>query len=355
MPHLRLQGIAKAFQGNPVVRNVDLSIESGEFLVMVGPSGCGKTTLLRLVAGLENPDRGDIYIRDQCVTHVPPRDRNIGMVFQSYALYPHMTVRQNLEFGLSLRAMPRQEVNERVASVARMLEIDHLIDVKPKALSGGQRQRVAIGRAIARRPSLFLFDEPLSNLDASLRVQMRGELARLHQQLKSTIVYVTHDQVEAMTLATRIAVFHQGVLQQLGPPLDLYHRPTNTFVATFLGSPSMSLLDAEISGTNVRGSGFHFRVPTPQVHQKVKVGLRSQHVKISSSGSIQGTITAIERLGADGFAYVNTAAGAMVAHFDQGLEAIVGANVTVAIHFDAAHIFSSDGTTALHHPTDSVG
>ncbi|MER2559464.1 MAG: ABC transporter ATP-binding protein, partial [Myxococcaceae bacterium] len=253
MSGLRLVGIKKSYGDNPVVKGVDLEVAPGEFLVMVGPSGCGKTTLLRVIAGLEQVDSGQVVMDGQDLTNVPPRDRDVGMVFQSYALYPHMTVRENLAFGLELRKVPRADIDTRVAEAAKMLELSHLLDRKPKALSGGQRQRVAMGRVIVRRPRLFLFDEPLSNLDTALRVQMRGELARLHRQLGVTMIYVTHDQVEAMTLATRVAVFNKGILQQLGPPLELYHRPQNTFVATFLGSPSMNLLDVRRDGAQLVG------------------------------------------------------------------------------------------------------
>ncbi len=349
MSPVRLVGIRKSFGGNAIVKGVDLEVGAGEFLVMVGPSGCGKTTLLRLLAGLETADAGDILIDGQRVNDVPPRERDIGMVFQSYALYPHMTVRENMAFGLELRQRPRPEIDQRVAEAAQMLELGHLLERKPKALSGGQRQRVAMGRVIVRRPRLFLFDEPLSNLDTALRVQMRGELARLHRQLGVTMIYVTHDQVEAMTLATRVAVFNQGVLQQVGPPLELYQRPTNTFVATFLGSPAMNLLVAARDGAVLKGQGF--TVPAPAgVTGEVQLGLRPQELRVAADGPISGRVEAIERLGFDGYAFLQTEAGPLAARFDGGAAVDVGQVVKVKLVGDALHVFSRDGARALRHP-----
>jgi multiple sugar transport system ATP-binding protein len=271
------------------------------------------------------------------------------MVFQSYALYPHMTVKENLAFGLELRKVPRADIEARVSEAAKMLELAHLLDRKPKALSGGQRQRVAMGRVIVRRPRLFLFDEPLSNLDTALRVQMRGELARLHRQLGVTMIYVTHDQVEAMTLATRVAVFNKGVLQQLGPPLELYHRPANTFVATFLGSPSMNLFDARREGDALVGQGFSVTAPA-EVSGSVKVGLRPQDLLIAGEGPFSGEVEAVERLGFDGYAFLKTAAGPMAARFDGSVPVDVGQTVKVKPLSDVLHVFSADGATALRHP-----
>jgi multiple sugar transport system ATP-binding protein len=346
---LRLVGIRKSYGDNPVVKGVDLEVAPGEFLVMVGPSGCGKTTLLRVIAGLEQVDAGQVVMDGQDLTQVPPRDRDVGMVFQSYALYPHMTVRENLAFGLELRKVPRADIDARVGEAAKMLELSHLLERKPKALSGGQRQRVAMGRVIVRRPRLFLFDEPLSNLDTALRVQMRGELARLHRQLGVTMIYVTHDQVEAMTLATRVAVFHKGVLQQLGPPLELYHRPANTFVATFLGSPSMNLFDARREGAAWVGSGFQLEA-LGDATGEVKVGLRPQDLFVAESGPFVGEIEAVERLGFDGYAFLKTASGPLAARFDGTLPVEVGQTVRVKPSADAVHVFSADGARSLRHP-----
>ena len=348
MSDVRLVGIKKSFGDNVIVKGVDLDVTPGEFLVMVGPSGCGKTTLLRIIAGLEQADAGDIFIGGKNMNTVPPRERDVGMVFQSYALYPHMTVKENMAFGLELRKLPRAEIDSRVAEAARMLELGPLLERKPKALSGGQRQRVAMGRVIVRRPQLFLFDEPLSNLDTALRVQMRGELARLHRQLGVTMLYVTHDQVEAMTLATRVAVFNKGVLQQLGAPLELYHRPCNTFVATFLGSPSMNLVDAKRDGDHFVGEGFTLPA-SGTVQGEVKVGLRPQDLRVSSQGPLRGEVEAVERLGFDGYAFLKTAAGPIAARFE-GADVQVGQTVCVEPMGDVLHVFTSDGTKALHHP-----
>jgi multiple sugar transport system ATP-binding protein len=351
MSDVLLSGVEKAFGDNPIVRGVSLEVRSGEFLVLVGPSGCGKTTLLRLIAGLEQADAGDISIAGRRVNDVPPRDRDVAMVFQSYALYPHMTVRENLEFGLALRKLPRPEIDGRVSEVAQLLEIHALLDRKPKALSGGQRQRVAMGRAIVRRPKIFLFDEPLSNLDTALRVQMRGELARLHRRLAATMIYVTHDQVEAMTLATRVAVLDRGKLQQVGAPLELYDRPDNRFVAGFLGSPSMNFLAAKRSDSQLVGEGFSLPAPGgPELPESVLVGLRPQDLRISPKGFLRGTVDAVERLGFDGYAFLSSPAGPIAARFDKGVEVSVGDAVAVEAVGDALHVFSADGAQALRHP-----
>jgi multiple sugar transport system ATP-binding protein len=346
---LTLTNVRKSFGETPVVRGVDLSVAPGEFLVMVGPSGCGKTTLLRIIAGLEPLDAGTVRIGTDDVTSAAPRERDVGMVFQSYALYPHMTVRENLAFGLNLRKVAPTEIAARVDEAAQMLELGPLLERKPKALSGGQRQRVAMGRVIVRRPKLFLFDEPLSNLDTALRVQMRGELARLHRRLGVTMVYVTHDQVEAMTLATRVAVFNKGLLQQIGPPLELYHRPANTFVATFLGSPSMNLLSAQRQGNEWVGAGF--RLPASgEANGAVQLGLRPQDVLISNVGPLRGEVEAVERLGFDGFAFVKTEAGPLAARFDGSVPVQVGDTVHLEPTGPEVHVFSADGSRGLSHP-----
>ncbi len=352
MSEVTLSGIKKSFGQNLIVKGVDLQVGEGEFLVMVGPSGCGKTTLLRLIAGLEQVDAGEVRIGGARVNDVAPRDRDVAMVFQSYALYPHMTVRENLAFGLTLRKFPASEIASRVQEVAGMLELSHLLERKPKALSGGQRQRVAMGRAIVRRPKVFLFDEPLSNLDTALRVQMRGELARLHRRLGATMIYVTHDQVEAMTLATRVAVFNGGLLQQVGPPLDLYNRPANRFVAGFLGSPAMNFLEAARDGARFSGKGFTLPCPAdaPAGHARVLLGLRPQDLRVAAQGPLAGTVDAVERLGFDGYAFVTTEAGPVAARFDKGVNVSVGDKVFLAPVADALHVFTEDGAAALRHP-----
>ena len=262
MAGITLDGVSKVFAGGvQAVDNVSLEIGDGEFMVLVGPSGCGKTTILRMVAGLEEVTEGEIAIGDRVVTDLAPKDRDIAMVFQNYALYPHMTVEQNLGFGLKLRKTPKVEIKRRVDDVARILGLDPLLKRKPAALSGGQRQRVAMGRAMVREPRAFLMDEPLSNLDAKLRVQMRAELARLRDRLKTTTVYVTHDQVEAMTLGDRVAVMRDGVLQQCDTPQNLFKLPVNLFVAAFIGSPAMNLVEAKVSGGKVEFAGFSLPAP----------------------------------------------------------------------------------------------
>ena len=348
MSAVGLRGIHKSFGDNPIVRGVDLEVGSGEFMVLVGPSGCGKTTLLRLIAGLEQADQGEILIGDRRVNDAPPRERDVGMVFQSYALYPHMTVRENLAFALTLRKVPRAEIDARVGAAAQMLELSPLLDRLPRQLSGGQRQRVAMGRAIVRRPQVFLFDEPLSNLDAALRVQMRGELARLHGKLESTMIYVTHDQVEAMTLATRLAVFDQGLLQQVGAPLELYARPANKFVAGFLGSPSMNFIQGKVQGGRIEGAGFSLAAPPgAPAGGEVIAGVRPQAATLAAEGDLRGEIEAVERLGSDGFVYVKTPAGTVVARFEGAPSLTVGETAAVVIAPGSIYLFDAATGRAL--------
>src|ERR1700757_360487 len=259
MAQVALRNIVKTFDRTPAVQGIDLDIADREFIVLVGPSGCGKSTTLRMIAGLEEATSGEIYIGDQLVNDVPPKDRDIAMVFQNYALYPHMTVFENMSFGLRLKKFPKLEIRERVQNAARILDITDLLDRRPKQLSGGQRQRVAMGRAIVRDPKVFLFDEPLSNLDAKLRVQMRTEIKRVHQMVKTTTVYVTHDQVEAMTLADRVVVMNSGIIEQIATPQELYHNPKTRFVAGFIGSPGMNFIRCR-----PRGKGG--RLPRPPPH-----------------------------------------------------------------------------------------
>src|SRR5512137_2821479 len=265
MAKVVMEKLNKHFGEVKAVKDFDLDIPDKEFVVLVGPSGCGKTKTLRMVAGLEDITSGNIYIDDKVVNHLPPKDRDIAMVFQNYALYPHMTVYQNMAFGLTLRKFPKDEIDQRVKDAAEILNIKELLDRKPKALSGGQRQRVAVGRAILRKPKVFLFDEPLSNLDAKLRVQMRVELKKLHERLQTTIIYVTHDQVEAMTMGDRIVVMKDGLKQQVGPPLELYFHPANKFVAGFIGSPAMNFMEGELASEGgtvyFQRGGMKLRIP----------------------------------------------------------------------------------------------
>lgn len=289
MAEIRLKGVVKRFDKVLAVDKTDLTVQDKEFLVLVGPSGCGKTTVLRMISGLEDSSEGDIYIGDRRVNDVAPKDRDIAMVFQNYALYPHMNVYDNMSFGLRLRKFSGEEIDSRVREGARILGIGELLGRKPKELSGGQRQRVAMGRAIVRKPQAFLFDEPLSNLDAKLRVQMRAELVKLHEQLETTIVYVTHDQIEAMTLSDRIVVMNQGRVMQVGPPLEVYNNPKNLFVAAFIGSPAMNFLEVRVAEENgslfVIGDSFKLTIPKDLQPRYLKakdkqaiLGIRPEHI-----------------------------------------------------------------------------
>ncbi|MBO6636951.1 MAG: sn-glycerol-3-phosphate ABC transporter ATP-binding protein UgpC [Roseitalea sp.] len=305
MARLELHDVCKRFGDVEVNRNVDLTFEDGEFIVLVGPSGCGKTTLLRMIAGLEQVTSGRIVIDGQDVTSLDAPKRGLAMVFQSYALYPHMTVRQNMAFGLENIAMPRAEIDSRIADVAAMLRLQDYLERRPAQLSGGQRQRVAIGRAITRDPKAFLFDEPLSNLDAELRVTMRKELAKLHKRIGGTMIYVTHDQTEAMTLADRIVVLEKGIVSQVGTPLDLYFKPNNRFVAGFIGSPQMNFLDIGIEGGRARiGAGAV--IERISAHDGPAIlGVRPEHVApaANEAGDLEVTIDLVEQLGDESFVY----------------------------------------------------
>ncbi|MDB0032562.1 sn-glycerol-3-phosphate ABC transporter ATP-binding protein UgpC [Alphaproteobacteria bacterium] len=283
------------------MHGVDLSVKSGEFIVFVGPSGCGKSTLLRMIAGLEEISSGIIEIDDQIVNDIVPAERGVAMVFQSYALYPHMTVYENMSFGLKMAKVPKNKIKERVQEAADILQINSYLDRLPKQLSGGQRQRVAIGRAIVRDPKVFLFDEPLSNLDASLRVQTRIEIAKLHKQLSATMIYVTHDQIEAMTLADKIVVLNNGIIEQVGSPIELYNSPKNKFVAEFIGSPKMNIIELE---GNDKVSINNLQIPT----HTSKIGVRPEHISLAdnSSSMLSGTIRHIENLGEHLLCYINT-------------------------------------------------
>ena len=290
MGTISLKNVRKAFGEAVIIPGADLEIKDGEFIVFVGPSGCGKSTLLRLIAGLEDLTSGQILIDGEDVTDVPPAKRGLAMVFQSYALYPHMSVRNNIAFGLKMAGMPKSDIDAKVAKAAATLNLADYLERKPRQLSGGQRQRVAIGRAIVRQPKCFLFDEPLSNLDAALRVNMRVEIMQLHQQLDATMVYVTHDQVEAMTMADRFVVLNKGIIEQVGSPLDLYNKPNSVFVAGFIGSPKMNLISGAVAVK----------------HTAATIGIRPEHIALlGTGGDVQGTIVLTEHLGSDSFLHVD--------------------------------------------------
>ena len=311
MAQVELKNVDKAFGQTKVIKDVDLSIEKGEFVVFVGPSGCGKSTLLRLIAGLESLSDGKIIIADRPVMDLPPSERGIAMVFQSYALYPHMSVFQNMAFSLSLQKFSKDQIRTRVEAAAKILQMEHLLDRRPAALSGGQRQRVAIGRAIVRDPDVFLFDEPLSNLDAALRHDTRVEIAKLHKQLDATTIYVTHDQVEAMTLADKIVVLRDGEVMQVGSPMDLFNLPDNEFVAGFLGSPQMNFFDGSLSKVTKNGSSGSFKgqgleaseirltSDDKKINDTVRLGIRPQHLQINEKGNLTGQVTLVEKLGTE--------------------------------------------------------
>ncbi len=345
MSTLSLRGIVREFGLLRVIHGVDLDIAQGEFVVFVGPSGCGKSTLLRMIAGLDRPDGGQILIDGADVTQRRAAERGLAMVFQSYALYPHMTVRQNLAFGLENQRMARGEVERRVAEAARMLQIEHLLGRKPGQLSGGQRQRVAIGRTVTREPGIFLFDEPLSNLDAELRVQMRVELTALHKRLKATMIYVTHDQTEAMTMADRIVVLRAGRIEQQGTPLELYNRPANKFVAGFIGSPRMNFLD----GNAVGGRAVAFEgLPSLAVAaarettegEAVTLGVRPEHLGFTDGEGLPGVVEIVEQMGGESYVYVMLANGARLTVRRPG-QTLLRAEEEVRVAIEgAAHLFS---------------
>ncbi len=355
MGALEVRDLRKSFGAVEVLRGVSFTADVGDFLCLLGPSGCGKSTLLRCIAGLETVTSGAVVIQGQDMTQVLPSERNLAMVFQSYALYPHLNVRKNMAFGLTLQGMKRTEIETRVAEAARVLEIGHLLDRKPRQLSGGQRQRVAIGRAIVRDPSVFLFDEPLSNLDAALRTQTRYELARLHKELGRTMLFVTHDQIEAMTLATKVVVLNAGRVEQIGRPLDLYRRPANRFVAAFIGSPQMNILPAALravaGGVEVDLAGHTLTLPVPpgagaNLSRVTEAGLRPEHLHIVPPGQsgLATRVTAVERLGAETLVFARTVAGqALVLRADGLLQIENDEAVNLAIDPAHLHFFDKDG------------
>jgi len=357
MADVRLTDIRKRFGALDIIKGVDLSIETGEFVVFVGPSGCGKSTLLRMIAGLEDITSGELAIGGTVMNDVDPSKRGIAMVFQSYALYPHMTVRENMGFALKFAGMAKEEIERRVNDAARILELAPLMERKPKALSGGQRQRVAIGRAIVRNPDVFLFDEPLSNLDAELRVHMRVEIAKLHKALKSTVIYVTHDQVEAMTLADKIVVLRAGVVEQVGAPLDLYDDPDNTFVAGFIGSPRMNFLKARVvtakdgQVTVALASqpevtlDFSLRASTARPGDEVSLGVRPEHFLPAGKGDADMVldIDVAEHLGNTSYVYANVSAEERIIVEHEDFRAAAGSD-RLTISLSAAKSFLFDET-----------
>ena len=345
MATVELDGVGKLYGDTRAITDVSLAVRDGEFLVLVGPSGCGKSTLLRMVAGLEEISEGELRIAGSRANEKAPRDRDVAMVFQSYALYPHMTVRDNMAFGLKVRKEDPAEIARRVDAAARMLELEPLLDRLPKAMSGGQRQRVAMGRAIVRQPSVFLFDEPLSNLDAALRTQMRGELKALHKRLGSTMLYVTHDQVEAMTLADRIALLRLGVLQQVGTPAELYDRPANRFVAGFIGSPSMNFIEGTLTGTRFVGGGGELTLPDvgEASDGAVVLGVRPHELSLAGEG-LPGTVTLIEPTGWEAMVHVELADGPVVARVETADLAGLGEGSPVHLQVGASYLFAPGET-----------
>ena len=348
MAGVTLQAVTKSYDGkNQIIQPLNVTVNDGEFMVMVGPSGCGKSTLLRMVAGLERVTSGDIYIDDKRVTQLEPKDRGIAMVFQNYALYPHMTVEENMAYGLKIRGMNKEHIRLRVLDAARSLELDQLLSRRPRELSGGQRQRVAMGRAIVREPSVFLFDEPLSNLDARLRVQMRLELQQLHRRLQTTSLYVTHDQVEAMTLAQRVMVLNKGFVEQIGTPVEIYERPASQFVASFIGAPAMNLIGGQIGSDGTRFNIDHSHsLPLSDSRAKwasrpVTLGIRPEHVQLSSRerGGIPLRVETLELLGADNLAHGRIGETPLVVRLPHSERPQAGSTLWLHLPSDALHYF----------------
>ena len=352
--------VTKRFGAVSVIEGIDLEVRDHEFMVLVGPSGCGKSTALRMIAGLEEITSGTISIGDRVVNDVPPKDRDVAMVFQSYALYPHMTVRENLEFGLRIRKTPQAEIDRLVPEAAHILGIQELMDRKPKELSGGQRQRVALGRAIVRKPSVFLFDEPLSNLDAKLRVEVRAEIKKLQARLQTTTVYVTHDQVEAMTMGHRIAILNAGKLQQVGPPLEVYEKPANLFTAGFIGTPPMNLIAAILGpgGATARASGFETPVPpaargSAGEGRKVVLGIRAENVvppgrtPRGETHRVPLTVDIVEVLGDELVVHGRAGEDTLVFKQDPHRPAAVGSVIEVQLELDSLHLFDAENQRRL--------
>jgi len=362
---VQLDKVSKIFEHQvKAVDAVDIDIKDKEFIVLVGPSGCGKSTTLRMIAGLEEISSGEIRIGDRVVNEVPPKDRDIAMVFQNYALYPHMTVFENMAFGLKLRKYPKEEITRRVKEAADILSIEDLLERKPKQLSGGQRQRVAVGRAIVRKPQVFLFDEPLSNLDAKLRVQMRTEISKLHTRLETTMIYVTHDQVEAMTMGDRIVVMKDGRVQQIDTPMNLYDAPVNKFVAGFIGSPAMNFIPGEIireEGLWFKADGMQLRIPdarserlTPHIREKLILGIRPEDLSEYDSAAkalpewhAACRVEVVEPMGNEIFVYLANGANTLVARMNVQSRPSVNAEYRVLFDMDKAHFFLAESEAAI--------
>ncbi len=364
MAEVTFDRVEKSFGDTHIIKGLSLDIRDREFMVLVGPSGCGKSTLLRMLAGLEEISAGTISIAGRVVNDLPPKSRDTAMVFQSYALYPHMSIRENIEFGLKIRKTPQDEIDRRVNEAAQMLDIAHLLDRKPRQLSGGQRQRVAVGRAIVRKPSVFLFDEPLSNLDAKLRVQMRAEITKLQQRLETTTVYVTHDQVEAMTMGHRIAVMKDGILQQVGTPLEVYRQPANLFVATFIGTPPMNLFPATVEGgQTLKAAGFSLPVPAPWREAvagrsaPVTVGIRPESIhepspeERSATAPVTLEVELAEPLGHEVVVYGRVGQDGVTAKLSPRRVPALGERIDLVIELDSVQLFDSASGSRL----DAVG
>ena len=368
MAEVILKNICKVYDGGvKAVNDVNIDIHDQEFVVLVGPSGCGKSTTLRMIAGLEDISSGELTIDGKVVNDVPPKDRDIAMVFQNYALYPHMTVYDNMAFGLKIRKFPKEEIDARVREAAKILDIEELLDRKPKALSGGQRQRVAVGRAIVRKPKVFLFDEPLSNLDAKLRVQMRAEISGLHHRLQATMIYVTHDQVEALTMADKIVVMKLGVIQQIGGPLELYNNPDNKFVAGFIGSPPMNFMVCDVmkegSDIYVHEGDFRLKVTDeqakilePYVGKQVTFGIRPEDVEYEHKSvdgeTIDGTVSVVEPLGSETHVFVATAKNQITGKIEPNVVIKVGEAVSLRPNMEKAKFFDIQTELAIRKPVE---
>jgi multiple sugar transport system ATP-binding protein len=365
MAEVKLKNVQKSFGEVEAVKDFTLDILDGEFIILVGPSGCGKTTTLRMVAGLEKLSSGEIYIGDRLINNVAPKNRDIAMVFQNYALYPHMNVYKNMAFSLQLRKVQKSEIDRIVEDTSELLGIGELLDRKPTELSGGQRQRVALGRAIVRNPKVFLFDEPLSNLDAKLRINMRAELLDLHQRLKTTTVYVTHDQLEAMTMGDRIVVMHEGLIQQVDTPQGVYDHPANVFVAGFIGSPSMNFIDCVITQENsdvyAKSPGMSIRIPEEKaslldefIEKEVVMGLRPEHINnVTASieknieNTFKSTVWVVEPVGSEQLVYLRGESGTLIARFDPQVVVRPGDNIEFSVDIDSGHIFEKETGQAV--------